>query len=51
VAARELGTKTARGFHDWTARDAGELVRRRDAELVRRLRLLRGHDDEEVTAG
>jgi 3-hydroxybutyryl-CoA dehydrogenase len=51
VAAGELGTKTARGFHDWTTRDAGELVRRRDAELVRRLRLLRGHDHEEVTAG
>jgi 3-hydroxybutyryl-CoA dehydrogenase len=51
VAARDLGTKTGRGFHDWTARDAGELVRRRDTELVRRLRLLRGHDDEEVTAG
>jgi 3-hydroxybutyryl-CoA dehydrogenase len=51
VAAGQLGTKTGRGFHAWTADDAGELVRRRDAELVRRLRLLRGHDDEEVTAG
>jgi 3-hydroxybutyryl-CoA dehydrogenase len=51
VAAGELGTKTARGFHDWTVRDPGELVRRRDAELVRRLRLLRGPDHEEVTAG
>jgi 3-hydroxybutyryl-CoA dehydrogenase len=51
VAAGELGTKTGRGFHDWTARDAGELVRRRDAELVRRLRLQRGHNQQEVTAG
>ncbi|MCU1500342.1 MAG: 3-hydroxybutyryl-CoA dehydrogenase [Acidimicrobiales bacterium] len=51
VAAGQLGTKSAHGFHDWTVRDAGELVGRRDAELVRRLRLLRGHDHEEVTAG
>jgi len=40
VAAGALGTKTGRGFHDWTRRDAGELARRRDEELVRRLHLL-----------
>ena len=40
VGAGALGTKTGRGFHDWTRRDAGDLVRRRDEELVRRLRLL-----------
>jgi 3-hydroxybutyryl-CoA dehydrogenase len=39
VAAGSLGVKSGRGFHDWTARDAGELVRRRDQELVRRLHL------------
>jgi 3-hydroxybutyryl-CoA dehydrogenase len=49
VAAGELGTKTGRGFHDWTRRDAGALLRRRDEELVRRLRLLAGLR-EELTA-
>jgi 3-hydroxybutyryl-CoA dehydrogenase len=39
VASGALGVKAGRGFHDWTARDAGELVRRRDEELVRRLHL------------
>jgi len=39
VAAGALGTKAGRGFHDWTVRDAEEVVRRRDEELVRRLRL------------
>ncbi len=39
VAAGELGVKSGRGFHDWHSRDAQELVRRRDEELVRRLRL------------
>ena len=36
-----LGVKTGRGFHDWSRRDANELVRARDEELVRRLHLLR----------
>ena len=49
VAAGALGTKTGRGFHDWTQRDAGALLRRRDEELVRRLRLLAG-GREELTA-
>ena len=39
VAAGALGTKAGRGFHEWTVRDAEEVVRRRDEELVRRLRL------------
>jgi len=39
VAAGELGVKSGRGFHDWHSRDAQELVKRRDEELVRRLRL------------
>jgi 3-hydroxybutyryl-CoA dehydrogenase len=37
----DLGVKTGRGFHDWSQRDASELVRARDEELVRRLHLLR----------
>jgi 3-hydroxybutyryl-CoA dehydrogenase len=37
----DLGVKTGRGFHDWSQRDANELVRARDEELVRRLHLLR----------
>jgi 3-hydroxybutyryl-CoA dehydrogenase len=36
----ELGVKSGRGFHDWSERDADELIRQRDEELVRRLRLL-----------
>ncbi|HET8607054.1 MAG TPA: 3-hydroxyacyl-CoA dehydrogenase NAD-binding domain-containing protein [Gaiellaceae bacterium] len=39
VAAGALGVKSGRGFHDWQARDSAELIRRRDEELVRRLRL------------
>jgi 3-hydroxyacyl-CoA dehydrogenase len=39
VAAGELGVKSGRGFHDWHSRDAQELIKRRDEELVRRLRL------------
>jgi len=39
VAAGAFGVKSGRGFHDWSARDSGELIRRRDEELVRRLRL------------
>jgi 3-hydroxyacyl-CoA dehydrogenase len=40
VAAGELGVKSGRGFHDWSRRDAADLIRRRDEELVRRLRLI-----------
>jgi 3-hydroxybutyryl-CoA dehydrogenase len=39
VEAGELGVKSGRGFHDWSVRDADEVIRRRDEELVRRLRL------------
>jgi 3-hydroxybutyryl-CoA dehydrogenase len=48
VAAGALGTKSGRGFHDWTQRDAGALLRRRDEELVRRLRLLAGAREEQT---
>lgn len=40
VDAGDLGVKAGRGFHDWTIRDGAEVARRRDEELVRRLRLL-----------
>jgi 3-hydroxybutyryl-CoA dehydrogenase len=36
-----LGAKTGEGFYDWSQRDADELRRRRDVELVGRLRHLR----------
>jgi 3-hydroxybutyryl-CoA dehydrogenase len=39
VAQGALGVKSGRGFYDWSVRDAGALQRRRDEELVRRLRL------------
>lgn len=40
VARGHLGVKSGRGFHDWSVRDADALIRERDEELVRRLRLL-----------
>jgi 3-hydroxybutyryl-CoA dehydrogenase len=40
VERGELGVKSGRGFYDWGRRDAGALIRARDEELVRRLRLL-----------
>jgi 3-hydroxybutyryl-CoA dehydrogenase len=36
-----LGVKTGRGFYDWASRDAEELSRRRDEELIARLKTLR----------
>ncbi len=44
VSAGALGIKTGRGFFDWTARDPEVTLRRRDEELVRRLRLLAAED-------
>ena len=41
VEAGDLGVKSGRGFHDWAAGDAADLIRRRDDELVRRLHLSR----------
>lgn len=40
VERGELGVKSGKGFHDWSQRDAAALLRARDEELVRRLRLL-----------
>jgi 3-hydroxybutyryl-CoA dehydrogenase len=52
VSAGALGVKTGRGFFDWSARDPHATIRRRDEELVRRLKLLAAGDraDREVTA-
>jgi 3-hydroxybutyryl-CoA dehydrogenase len=44
VAAGEIGAKAGRGFFDWTARDPASAMRRRDEELVRRLKLLASED-------
>ena len=44
VSAGALGIKTGRGFFDWSARDPEVTLRRRDEELVRRLRLLAAED-------
>lgn len=41
VAEGNLGVKSGVGFNDWQIRDLGETIRRRDDELVRRLRQLR----------
>lgn len=40
VAAGALGVKAGRGFFDWRSRDPQVTIRRRDDELVRRLKLL-----------
>jgi 3-hydroxybutyryl-CoA dehydrogenase len=52
VAAGALGVKSGRGFFDWGTRDSQTTIRRRDEELVRRLRLLAAEDPAygEVTA-
>jgi len=39
VAAGALGVKSGRGFFDWSIRDPQLTIRRRDEELVRRLKL------------
>jgi 3-hydroxybutyryl-CoA dehydrogenase len=44
VAAGEIGAKAGRGFFDWTVRDPATATRRRDEELVRRLKLLAAED-------
>ena len=36
-----LGMKSGRGFHDWSERDADELIERRDQQIVRQLRYLK----------
>ena len=41
VRAGRLGMKSGRGFHDWERRDPDEFKRRRDEEVVRRLKVLR----------
>jgi 3-hydroxybutyryl-CoA dehydrogenase len=40
VSAGALGVKASRGFFDWRHRDPQLAIRRRDEELVRRLKLL-----------
>jgi len=34
IARGELGVKSGRGFHDWNARDFGQVRARRDAFLL-----------------
>ncbi|MHB8499751.1 MAG: 3-hydroxyacyl-CoA dehydrogenase family protein [Candidatus Acidiferrales bacterium] len=41
VAEGKLGVKAGEGFYDWSRRDAQAVIRRRDDELVRRLKLIR----------
>lgn len=40
VRAGHLGSKTGRGFYDWSRRDAEKLTRMRDEELIGRLQSL-----------
>lgn len=48
VSAGDLGVKTGRGFYDWTTRDAAELSRRRDEELINRIKALRRRGELEL---
>lgn len=41
VEARKFGVKSGQGFYDWSVRDATEVRRRRDEELMSRLLSLR----------
>lgn len=41
VGAGHLGSKSGRGFYDWSERDADELARMRDEELIFRLKSLK----------
>ncbi|MHB1006722.1 MAG: 3-hydroxyacyl-CoA dehydrogenase family protein [Chloroflexota bacterium] len=38
VASGNLGVKSGQGFYDWHVKDVGEVIRKRDAFLVERLR-------------
>jgi 3-hydroxybutyryl-CoA dehydrogenase len=44
VEAGNFGVKSGRGFYDWSTRDAGEVVRRRDEELISRLHRLQAEE-------
>lgn len=42
VAQGKLGMKTGHGFYDWTVRDPNDFKKRRDEEIVRRVKINRG---------
>jgi 3-hydroxybutyryl-CoA dehydrogenase len=44
VAAKELGMKTGKGFHDWQPSEAKQLIERRDRQIVHQLKFLRELD-------
>ena len=41
IEHNHLGMRTGRGFYDWTERDPIKFRRRRDREIIRRLKILR----------
>jgi 3-hydroxybutyryl-CoA dehydrogenase len=49
VAGGDLGVKTGRGFYNWSTRDAADLARRRDDELIMRLKSL--HESGQLSFG
>jgi 3-hydroxybutyryl-CoA dehydrogenase len=49
VAGGDLGVKTGRGFYNWSNRDAADLARRRDDELIMRLKSL--HESGQLSFG
>lgn len=42
LAEGKLGMKSGKGFYDWTARDPDDFKKRRDEEIVRRVKINRG---------
>lgn len=41
LAAGDHGVKSGRGFYDWSQRDIGELLRKRDTQVLRQIELLK----------
>jgi len=41
LAEGRLGVKSGKGFYDWSKRDIEEVVRRRDAQVVRQLQFMK----------
>lgn len=41
IAAGDRGVRDGKGFYDWSAKDADELLRQRDEQVVRQLQFLR----------
>ena len=41
IESGDLGVKSCSGFYDWSTRDSGAMIRRRDAQVVRQIEFLK----------